>query len=302
MQDKPRIAQGTGLADGRLVDLGSRRSLLWSDASGTMELEFLNTGMAAILQNLMGSNATLTKMGSGPAYQLACSLAAQDGQNFLSMQSLVPDTSGAINPQNFHGCKLTSAEFTIDTQNPLMVTCDVDAQQWEKATVAASPTYSTASRNFTFAGMTFAAGVFGSESPIDGVKKLTMKIDRTVGKERIYLGDANKAEPLTTGLIKVTGTVDIDLLPSNRPLLWDIYATQAAVPSISATFNGAVIGGSATHDSLKLNATDVFIDQNGTPELDNPEVVTATLNFTGLIDANNDSAFLATLTTGDTTF
>jgi hypothetical protein len=65
---------------------------------------------------------------------------------------------------------------------------------------------------------------------------------------------------------------------------------------------GNAIGSSGKNDELILNPSNVFIDSGGTPELDGPDIVTATLNWTGLIDTANDTAFKATLTTADSTF
>src|SRR5581483_12030182 len=107
LQERVKTVQGTGLASGRLVDLGSRRRETWTDAGGTIDLEFLNSGMALLLVNAMGSNATLSQIGTTSAYQLTANLGAPDNQNYLSMQSLVPNTAGTIFQQNFHGCKFT---------------------------------------------------------------------------------------------------------------------------------------------------------------------------------------------------
>ena len=302
MQNQPHIAQGTGLASGRLVDLGSRRSKVWADAKGTMELEFLNQGMALLLQHIMGSNATLTQIGTTPAYTLTTNLGAPDSQNYLSMQSLVPDTAGAIKQQNFHGCKLQKATWTADEMNPLMLALDVDAQQWTNAEAAGTPSYTSNTRIFTANNMAFKVGAFGSEATVDGVRKMTCTIERGLRTDRMYLGNAVKAEPTTNAVIKITGSADVDLTTANKSILWDLFNTQAAVPSIVMQFLGNTITGSASTDTLTLNPTDVFIDSGGTPELDGPDITTTTLNWTGLIDANNDAALKATLITGDASF
>lgn len=267
-----------------------------------MELEFLNQGMALLLANAMGSPATLTQLGSTSAYQIACSLGAPDNQNYMSLQTLLPDTGGNIKQQNFHGCKLQSTEWTIDMSNPLMWTFNVDSQQFENTSAAGSPTFTSNSRIFTFTGMNFKVGAYGSESFIDGVTKMTCKIERGFYTKRIYMGQSAKSEPLSNAVVKISGTADVDLTPTNKSVLWDIYHTQTAVPSIVMGFTGAAIGTSGYNDSLVLNPTDVFIDTGGTPELDGPDVVKATLNWSGLIDTANDSAFKATLTTSDATF
>lgn len=302
MQNKPNITQGTGLAGGRLVDLGSRRAFTYADASGTMELEFLNQGMALLLANAMGSAATLTQLGSTSAYQIACSLGAPDNQNYLSMQGLTPDTGGNIKQQNFSGCKFPSVEFSIDMDNPLTWNFNVDAQQWQNTSSAGTPSYTANTRIFTFNGMSFKVGAFGSEASIDGVTKLTCKIERGMYTKRIYMGQSAKSEPLSNAVVKISGTADVDLTPNNKAVLWDIFNTQTPVPSIVLDFKGAAIGSSGYSDEFKLNPTNVYVDSGGTPELDGPDVVKTTINWSGLIDTANDSALTATLTTADSTF
>jgi hypothetical protein len=101
--------------------------------------------------------------------------------------------------------------------------------------------------------------------------------------------------------VKITGSADVDLTAANKAVFWDIYHTQAAIPSIVMQFVGNAIGSTGSNDTLILNPTDVFIDSGGTPELDGTDIVSGTLNFTGLIDSNNDSAMTSKIITADST-
>jgi hypothetical protein len=300
MQERPKISQGTGLAYGRFIDLGSRRRETWTDAGGTLDLEFLNSGMALLLVNAMGSNATLAQIGTTSAYSLTANIGTPDNQNYMSMQALVPNTAGTLFQQNFHGCKVTKVTWTIDRDNPLMWSLDIDSQQVSTSESQATPSYTANTRTFTFQGMNFKVGAFGSEATIDGVKKMTVSIERGLEVNRIYMGQASKSEPVTNAVVKVTGSADVDLTATNKSVLWDLFHSQAAIPSIVMQFVGNAIGSSGSSDTLTLNPTNVYIDSGGTPELDGPDLVQATLNWSGLIDTSNDSAFKATLITADT--
>lgn len=302
MQNRPHISQGTGLANGRIVDLGTRRRATWFDAGGTIDLEFLNQGMALLLGNAMGSAATLTQIGTTSAYTATFNIGAPDNQNYLSMQVLAPDSGGNIKQQNYHGCKIPKVSWTIDMSNPLTWSLDIDSQTWENTTAAGAPSYTANTRTFTFQGMNFKVGAFGSEATIDGVKKMTCSIERGMETQRIYMGQSSKSEPVSNAVVKISGSADVDLTPNNKSVLWDIFNTQAAVPSIVMQFLGNAIPSSASTDTLTLNPTNVFIDSGGTPELDGPGIVSTTLNWTALIDANNDAAMTATLITADTGF
>lgn len=301
IQENVHTIQGTGLANGRFVDLGSRRAITYKDASGSMELEWLNQGMALLLKNIMGSNATLTQIGSTAAYQMSCNLGVPDNQNYLSLQALIPSAQGTITPENFHGCKIKKATWTIDMSTPLTLALDVDSQTKDETQTAGTPTYTSNSRTFTYTGMVFKVGTLGSEAAVDAVKKMSITIERTLKTDRIYMGQTVKEEPLSNGLVKITGSVDVDLTDANKAILWDIYHTQTAVPSIVMSCVGNQIGTSGSNDTFTINPTDVYIDTGGTPELDGPDEVTATMNFSGLIDANNDSPLTAKIITGDST-
>lgn len=300
LAERVHIEQGWGLANGRSVELGSRRTDVWQDAGGEIETEFLTTGMALLLANAMGSPATLAQVGTTTAYSGTFNYGVPDGQNYFSLQSLVPTTSGTQEPQNFHGCKITKAEFTIERTNLLMVTYTVDSQYVETTSAAVTPTEVTNSDVFSASGMSFKVGAYGSEAVVDGVRKFTLGIERSLDVSRIYLGNTHKDEPVTINWTKLTCTMDVDLLSTNYATLWQIYHTQTPL-SVVANFVGPVITGTYNNE-LNLNLTNAYVDTNGTPELEGPDIVKATLNFTGLIDAANDSPLTAFLQTADTGF
>ena len=302
LQERINPVQGTGLAAGRSVDLTSRRVNTWVDGGGDVEMEFLQSGMALLLANAMGSSATLTQISSTTAYTLTTAYGAPDNQNYFSMQAGVPDVAGTVHPENFHGCKIAKTTFSIERGGLLTVTFTIDSQYKEESTTLISASYSAASQPFSAVGMSFKIGTYGSEATLDGVRKFELSIERQLDVKRIYLGDQYKSEPITMGVTKISGSLDVDLLStSQKAQVWDIYHAQTAT-SLIADFVGSAIGSSGHNNELKLNATSIFVDSAGTPELDGPDIVKATLPFTGLIDTSNDSPLTAVLTTGDTTF
>ncbi|HZV27483.1 MAG TPA: phage tail tube protein [Acidothermaceae bacterium] len=305
LQERVHIVQGTGLADGRTVDLGSRRNNVWTDGGGDIETEFLTTEMALLLANALGSNATLVALtgttSAVTAYSATFNYGVPDNQNYFSLQALVPDTSGTLHAESYQGCKITKSEWTIERTGLLMCTYTVDAQQWNGTAGAFTPVESTSDAVFQAVAMTFEVGTYGSEAAVDGVRKCTFSIERELDVERIYLGSVNKDEPITKGMTKLKCTMDVDLLSTNKAALWDIYNTQAAT-SIIATLTGPQIGTSGNDNKVVFALTNAYVDQNGTPELDGPDVVKASLSFTGLIDAANNTPFSVTLTTPDSTY
>lgn len=298
--------QGTGLAYGRSVDLQTRRVTPWFDGGGTIDLEVLSSGHALLLAAAMGSTTGLTQIGTTPAYKMIADYGVPDygaspQVGSFSLQNLVPDTGGNIKQQNFHGCKITKAQWECERTGLLMASYDIDAQQAEQTNAAQTPTY-TSTSGFSGANMLLNAGAFGSEAALDGVTKVTITLTRALNLKRIYAGDANKQEPTTIGVSQIAVALDIDLLPTNKATVWDLLNSQVPLPSLVVTWTGPAIGSSGSNNTFTLNPTNLSVNDNGTPELDGPDTTKATINMTGLIDSANDSPLIATLITGDTGF
>ncbi len=305
IDERVHTVQGWGLASGRSVELGSRRNTEWKDAGGDIETEFLNTGMALLLATALGSAATLAAITTGnTAFAATFAYGVPDNQNFFAAQALVPDTSGTLHPYTYHGGKITKAEWSVDRTNLLMCTYTTDFQHIETATVAVTPTQSTSNTAFDGVDLSsgsFKVGALGSEAAVDGVRKFTVSLEREMDTERIYVGDTatGKHEPLTKNWTKITCSMEVDLTSTNKSVLWDIYDSQTPV-SVIADFVGAVIGTSGHNNEVKFSLPNCYLDTNGTPQLDGPDIVRATLNFTALIDTANDAPLSVYLVTSDT--
>ncbi len=308
IDERVHTVQGWGLAGGRSVELGSRRNTEWKDAGGSVEMEFLNTGMALLLANALGSSATLAALTTGnTAYSAPFAYGVPDGQNFFAAQVLVPDTSGALHPYTYHGGKITKAEWSVDRTNLLMATYTTDFQHVETVTAAVTPSFTT--NNTALDGValsgtgSFKVGTLGSEAAVDGVRKFTVSLERELDTERIYVGDTavSKHEPLTKNWTKITCSMEVDLTSTNKAVLCDIYDTQTPT-SVIADFVGSAIGATGHNNEIKFSLPNCYLDTNGTPQLDGPDIVRATLNFTALIDDGNDAPLSVYLVTGDTGF
>ena len=312
LQERPHLVQGTGLAYSRTVDLDQRFVNTWIDAGGDVEMEVLTSKFALVLANIMGSAATLTQISTTTAYQLSTVYGAPDAQNYLSIQALVPDVATVIHQENFHGCKITKAAFSAERGGLLMATLTIDSQYVETSTAAGVPAFATTTFPFNggtnnvgtgSGGMNFKVGAVGAEANLDGVKKFTLDIERTLKVDRIYMGaSAYKEEPVTSGITKISGTMDIDLLSTaQKAQVVDLMHSQTGI-SIIADFLGPTIGASGHVNELLINITNARIVSGATPELDGPDVVTATINYEAKINSANNSPLTAILTTGDTVF
>ena len=295
---KPHTVQGTGLAAGRIVDPASRYANTWWDGNGPIDFEWLSTGMGLLLNAIMGSSAVPTQLLTTAAYQLVSTLGAPDGSS-LSIQEAVPDTTGTLHPYTALGCVPTDAEWTSERGGLLTCQVTMDAQDVSEVPAIATPTFTTGATGFHGDQCTIAVGPKGSEVSVDGVKKFTLKIARKLDTTRIYMGSSLKEAPVTDGIVKITGSFDVDLVNTTvKAAFADMFASQDFF-SLIATWTGPQIGTSGHDNSFALASPSIVLT-GATPDLSGPGVVTGSFPFEVLLDSGGDSALTATWVSGDT--
>jgi hypothetical protein len=299
---KKHFVQGTGLAAGRVVDPFARYRNTWTDCSGPIEFEWLNTGMGLLLTHIMGSpdaTPTVTSEGSG-AYGLACPLGANDGMS-LSIQEGLPQTDGTIDPYTALGCKVQEVEFTCERGGLLTVTLTIDGQTLVQTTALGEPTYGAAAQPFDGSQVAVKVAAMGdTPAAVDGVKKWTLKIARKLATERIYMGATLKAQPVSNGIIEITGSFDVDFVDTVVKAAFDDMLAGDSPLSANIAGIGAAIGTSDQFDTLSFDVPSLMLT-DGTPELPGPEVLSSTFNFKAGMDAAADAGVTATWISADTT-
>jgi hypothetical protein len=277
---KKSTAQSAGIAAGRLLPLSSRRVLTRKEVAGSIDLEVTNKGMGLLLQALMGTTVTPVQQGAGPAYLQTHTLADVAGKS-LTIQKGVPLTTGTVTRKNFLGCKITSGEFSCGVGEMLGGSFEVDGRDVEETSVLAAASYANMAP-FHFGQMALKAGSYGTETALDGIRKVSCKIERPQDTERFYANQAAlKKEPISNDQIKISGSLESDYVATT---LDDLHTTDG-VTSLVWEFQGPLIA-ATFYETFRITLPAVRLDE-GPPVVDGFGVVKPSFNYVGLYDGTN---------------
>lgn len=277
---KKTTAQSAGIAAGRLLPLSSRRVLTRKEVQGSIELEVTNKSMGLLLQSLMGTTVTPVQQGAGPAYLQTHTLASVAGKS-LTIQKGVPLTSGTVTRKNFLGCKVTSGEFSCGVGEMLGATFEIDGRDVEETSVLAAASYSSMSP-FHFGQMAVKTGSFGTETALDGIRKMSCKIERPQDVERFYANQAAlKSQPIENDQVKISGTIETDYTATT---LDDLHTSDGAT-SLVWEFVGPLIA-ATFYETFRITLPAIRLDE-GPPVVDGFGVVKPSFNYVGLFDGTN---------------
>lgn len=277
---KKTTAQSAGIAAGRLLPLAGRRVVTRREGQGTVEMEVANKGMGLPLQSLMGTSVTPVQQGVTTAYLQTHTLASIAGKS-LTIQKGVPLTTGTVTDKSFVGCKITSGEFSCGVGEMLTASFEIDARDCDEGQTLAAASYVTAAP-FHFLQMALKTGTFGAETALDGIRKVSVKIERPQDVERFYANQSGlKREPIENDQVKITGSLETDYVATT---LDDLH-TSDGVTSLVWEFIGPIIA-STYAETFRITLPAIKLDE-GPPAVDGFGVVKPTFNFTGLYDLTN---------------
>ncbi|MFE4701464.1 phage tail tube protein [Streptomyces sp. NPDC056738] len=277
---KKTTAQSAGIAAGRLLALSSRRVLTRQEVQGSIDLEIVNKSMGVLLQALMGTTVTPVQQVATTAYLQTHTLADTFGKS-LTIQKGVPLTTGVVTDKTFLGCKVTSAEFACEVGGMLTGSFEFDGKTCDEAQTLATAAYPSMSP-FHFSQMAVKTGTYSSETARDGVRKVSVKIERPQATERFYAGQAGlKKEPISNDQVKITGSLETDYIDT---ILDDLHTSDGAT-SLVWEFVGPIIA-STYAETFRITLPAVKFDE-GPPVVDGFDVIRPTFNFTALYDGTN---------------
>ncbi|MFD7964094.1 phage tail tube protein [Streptomyces zaomyceticus] len=290
--EKKTVATSSGIAAGRLMALSSRRVVTQREVAGSLELEVTNKGMGLLLQALMGTTVTPVQQAVTTAYLQTHTLADTWGKS-LTIQKGVPLTTGTVTDKTFLGCKVVSAEFSCEVGGMLTSSFEIDGRACDETQTLAAASYSNMSP-FHFGQLAVKSGSFGTETALDGVRKISVKVERPQAVDRFYANSsALKAQPISNDLVKVTGSIEMDYVATTVD---DLHTSDGAT-SLVVEFVGPLIA-STYFETFRIKLPAIKID-DAPPTVDGFQVVRPTFNFTALYDGTNPVAieYMSTDTT-----
>ena len=290
--EKKTTATSSGIAAGRPMALSSRRVVTQREVTGSLELEVVNKGMGILLQALMGTTVTPVQQAVTTAYLQTHTLADTWGKS-LTIQKGMPLTTGTVTDKTMLGCKIVSAEFSCEVGGMLTSTFEIDGRACDETQTLAAASYSNMSP-FHFGQLAVKSGSFGAETALDGVRKVSVKIERPQAVDRFYANSsALKAQPISNDLVKITGSLEMDYVATTVD---DLHTSDGAT-SLVVEFVGPLIA-STYYETFRIKLPAIKVD-DAPPTVDGYGVVKPTFNFTALFDGTNQVAieYMSTDTT-----
>ncbi|WP_328860887.1 phage tail tube protein [Streptomyces sp. NBC_00306] len=280
---KKTTATSAGIAAGRLLPLASRRVVTQREAAGSLDMEVTNKLMGLFLQALMGTSVTPAQQGATAAYLQTHLLADNFGKS-LTIQKGVPLTTGVVQDKTFVGCKILSAEFSCEAGGMLQASFEIDGKDCDETQTLAAASYPSMAP-FHFGQMALKTGSYGTETALDGVRKVSVKIERGMAVDRFYANQsALKKEPILNELTKITGTLEMDYVATTVD---DLHTSDAAT-SLVWEFVGPIIA--LTHaETFRIKLPAIKID-DAPPTVEGTEVIRPKFGFTALYDGTNPVA------------
>jgi putative ubiquitin-RnfH superfamily antitoxin RatB of RatAB toxin-antitoxin module len=270
-----------GLAAGRLVDRADGRVVTTRAGKvGIDELVVTNRDMGLLLNMVFGGTVTPVAQ-SAPTALLQTHNLVDNAGKFFTAQSGVPLIGGTVVAQSGIGSKIDEVEFACGVDDLLTVKVDADARDVTEAQALAAASFVTGRRPFHFGQMALRIGAtVAGATAASGVRKVTCKIDRKMKLDQFYANGAGlKEEPTTNDKVEVSGTISVDYKVAAEFADRFRDDTQFA---LSWEFTGANIA-TTFFDTFALDMPACFLD-DGTPEVDGPDVVTTDFNYKAYVD------------------
>jgi hypothetical protein len=283
IKDTSQYVIGGGVAAGRMQRLGSRRVKSLFGASGNIEQEVTNKGMGLLLQALMGTTVTPVIQGEGPGYLQTHTFADPWGK-FFTAQAGLPDVStGTSRPYTATGCKVLSAEFKCGVGELLTSTWEIDARELVEDLALAAASYPTTLAPFNFVQMEVKVGEdIAGAAHVEGVKSVSVKIDRASKADRNYAGNGGKkSEPVLNDFQAITGTLDVDYI--TKADFADRFHNGEQF-ALEWVFIGPEIG-DGVNETFRLTLPDCAFTGD-TPSLDGPDVISGSFPFETYFDGS----------------
>lgn len=262
--------------------------------SGSIEMPFMNNGMAIWLKHALGSVVTSTPTGGTTTRDHKCTEGTIDGKSFTCQVGRPVTGGGAAQAFTYAGCKVTGWGLKHDTSSMLMLTVNVDGSSESTAVGLASASYPSVLSPYAYTkGVITVAG-----SSFD-VKDWSLDVNNNLATDRYFLRSTtpgSKKEQLEGGGIReYTGSLMAEFTDTTAYARF-ISGTPAAVTAI---YTGALIEGALNYQ-VTVSLGSVRFDGE-TPSVGGFEIVDQPLPFKVLNDpAVLDGPVVVTVRSTDT--
>lgn len=267
-----------GFRAGQHGDLSTRQKMINGGGATTVRVPLLNAGMGMLLRGLFGT-AAIAQEGGTTAWLQTFNMDDEEPAASWTMQ-MVRAHVDAITTQAFthHGCVATGWTFNQEQNALPSLEIEVDFEDVDTSTAAATPTYPTADM-FDWSQCNVTLNSVALE-PISFSVNGNLALD----VERRHLRNSPlKKRPRRNGMPEITGSMVLDFKDLNR---YNAYATGTTEANLEVAWTGGVITGTHNYE-LKLTMPVVIWQNEGSPEASLDNLTRQPLNFKALHNVTN---------------
>ena len=248
--------------------------------AGDIEFELAPQGTALLWKHILGTVATT---GAGP-YTHTLSPGDLSGKS-MTVQIGRPDIAGTVRAFSYLGCKVTSAELTLDVNAFAMMKVSLYGAHEDTAQTLATASYPASLSPFVFTqgSLTLAASAFD-------VKSASLSIDNGLAVDRHFVRATTperSKEPLEADRRAITGTLVADFT--------DLTAYNRFVNGTEAALVFTLNAGAAAQTTITMN---VRFDGD-TPEIGGAELLEQSLPFKAVSSTSDAAALTVVVTNSD---
>lgn len=270
-----------GIGSGRRYGGRGRRETSRT-AGGTVNVEVPYVGFEQWYEHLLGSvTTTRPDATNSPTVYLHTFTPGTLTGKSLTIQKGVEDSGGTVRPFTYRGCKIVSADFSIDADGLLQCAWEIDA--WDESTGTALATYTDPNPTiFAYS----EGGVYKDDVLLGSVRAVpSLSIANNLRTDRRFLGGSGiKSEQLNRPLDSITGNLDVEFQN-----LTDFYTafTGDTELKLELEFIGDTISDNETY-LFRITVNNCHFTGQ-TPTISDTELVYVSVPFIGLDDTATDA-------------
>lgn len=290
LQLKPDYTKIAGLRPDVLVQQDALHLQTTRNVEGDIVPVPLTSGLGKLLNLLTGATVTPTGAAAAKTFVFPIGNSAPDGKS-ISIQVGVPGTDGVVQAKSVKGAVITSITFGMERGGALTCTATMWGADLDTTQTLATAVYPTNAEAFSF---------LSSVLQIDGTAPSALVTAATItfafakNVERYGLnGSGTAATPITNAQIAISGNYTVEFSGG-----WAHYNAYRNSTRRSLTLNNSgrtdIVAG--TKGQLNFTVPKMVVEDNATPVVAGPDIVTTQASWTAVGDGVNPPATITYVT------
>lgn len=293
-QRQQKYLESRQLRAGRFFQSSSRRALTTHDAQVTLAGEFPNKGGGFLLDLLHGNSVTPVQQTTTTAY-LQTHNVTGDPNKSATIQVGKPSANGTVNPFDYVGCMVTSANFACAIDDWLKFNFTFDAQDEQTNQTLATASYPTALESFHFEQCSVSVNGVTQDLATTGalVKGFSLDLSLPRATERYGLrSTALKAKPILNDYTPGSGSLSFEFDDMTQ---YGLFTAGTKVPVV-ITFTSSSLAGTGNPFALTFTMSSCQFTGT-TPAVGGPDILSFDAPFSILDDGTNPPVAITYMST-----